>query len=108
MRKAARVEIEFCSIYRLAILFVSSNHKLCHLVSTRHFNSVIQSVNTVIVLLFCYLPVFYYLPVFRSSAIPLVTGSVSVLLGTGTGYYHTVLVFTQNPIVVEDRYCAYL
>ena len=43
-------------------------------------------------------------------AIPLVTRSVSVLLGTGTGYYYTytVLVFTQNPIVVEDRYCAYL
>ncbi len=56
--------------------------QLCHLVSTCHFNSVIQSLNTVIVLLFCYLPVFYYLPVFCYSAIPLVTGPiVSVLVG---------------------------
>ncbi len=60
---------------------MSSNHKLCHLVSTCHFNGVIQSLNTVIVLLFCYLPVFYYLPVFCYSAIPLVTGPVSVLVG---------------------------
>ncbi len=46
-----------------------------------HFNSVIQSLNTVIVLLFCYLPIIYYLPVFCYSAIPLVTGPVLVLVG---------------------------
>ena len=36
---------------------MSSNQILRFLVSTCYFNSVIQSVNTVIVLLFCYLPV---------------------------------------------------
>ena len=62
------------------------------------YNSVIQSDYTVIVLLFCYLPVIIldtsillcysailpvlcYLPVFCSSAIPLIAVSASVLLG---------------------------
>ncbi len=38
----------------------------------------------------------------------LTTGSVSVLLGTGPVYYYTLLVLVHNPIVVEDRHCAYL
>jgi hypothetical protein len=59
-------------------------------------------------LLFCYLPVLYHLPVFCSSAIPLITGPVSVLLGTGPVYYYTLLVLVHNSIVVEDRHCAYL
>ncbi len=82
---------------------MSSNHKLCHLVSTCHFNSVIQSLNTVIVLLFCYLPVFYYLPVFCYFAIPLVTGPVLVLVGI---WYWLLLYLTGIPFKSNYWYDA--
>ncbi len=82
--------------------------------STCHFNSVIQSVNTVIILLFCllpvisiiyrysallfgYLPVLFYLPVLCSSAIPLSTWVVLVLLCVGPVCYYTLLVLIHNP-----------
>ena len=89
------------------------------------FNSVIQSVNTVIVLLFCllpviniiyrywallfgYLPVLSYLPVLCSSAIPLSTcacpsavvcWSCLLLYFIGTNSYSKLLLKTDNVLI---------
>jgi hypothetical protein len=83
---------------------------LCFLVSTCYFNGVIQSVNTVIVnVIYRYSALLFgYLPVLCSSAIPLSTWPVPVLLCTGPVCYYTLLVLIHDPIVVEDRHCAYL
>ncbi len=57
-----------------------------------------------------FLPVLYHLPVFCSSAIPLIliAESVSVLLGAGPILYYTLLVLVHNSLVVEDWHCVYL
>jgi hypothetical protein len=73
------------------ISIVSSNQILCHCSAILLITS-----NYIIyrysALLFCYLPVLYYLPVFCSSVIPLIAESVSVLLGAGPIFYYTLLV----------------